>query len=255
VKRTHETRVCADGKLRGCFKAFSYEEACAAFWAKIDRRGPKECWFWQGAKAEYGICSKAGKSNQAHRRAFELTNGPIPADKVVRHTCDRKYCCNPAHLILGTQAENVADAVKRGLFPKGARSGYRKHPERFPKGGDCVRAKLKVHQVRRLLSLYFLHGWNSKDLAEKFLISQTQVGRIVAAKSWKHLSDEFRKKNGKRICKNHRRNQAAAHARPLDEKLPEMRRLRKEGKSYDEIGAALSCSRNAVWKRLRLFEI
>lgn len=51
--------------------------------------------------------------------AYELTKGHIPAGMIVMHTCDNPPCCNPSHLVLGTQAENLADmrAKGRGVNP------------------------------------------------------------------------------------------------------------------------------------------
>jgi hypothetical protein len=51
----------------------------------------------------------------AHRLAFFLANGYEPADKVVlRHTCDTPACCRADHLVIGTQADNLRDAMDRG---------------------------------------------------------------------------------------------------------------------------------------------
>ncbi|QKW95381.1 hypothetical protein [Ralstonia phage RPZH6] len=56
---------------------------------------------------------------KAHRLAYELFVGPIPDGHVVRHACDNPRCINPAHLITGTQRDNVLDAVARNrLNPK-----------------------------------------------------------------------------------------------------------------------------------------
>jgi hypothetical protein len=59
-----------------------------------------------------------GKLRPAHHVAFKLKHGrwPIPA---LRHTCDNPPCCNDAHLIEGTQAENMADKVARGRQQRG----------------------------------------------------------------------------------------------------------------------------------------
>jgi hypothetical protein len=54
---------------------------------------------------------------QAHRVAYQLANGAIPAGKHVLHMCDNPICCNPAHLYLGTNADNVRDRVERSRTP------------------------------------------------------------------------------------------------------------------------------------------
>lgn len=50
----------------------------------------------------------------AHRAWWEAVNGPIPEGMVVRHRCDNPSCVQIGHLILGTQADNMADMADRG---------------------------------------------------------------------------------------------------------------------------------------------
>lgn len=51
---------------------------------------------------------------KAHRVTYEHHKGPVPKGLVLRHKCDRANCCNPEHLIPGTQLMNVWDMITRG---------------------------------------------------------------------------------------------------------------------------------------------
>jgi len=64
-------------------------------------REDDECWPWQGPRGRngYGILNWLGKAFPAHRVAYELIYGPIPADAIICHHCDYPPCCNPRHLL------------------------------------------------------------------------------------------------------------------------------------------------------------
>lgn len=89
------------------------------FWAKVDVRGPDECWPWLRAKQGFGHgvvrVPTLSRNVPAHRVAWWLANGRQPqSDMYVLHTCDNPPCCNPAHLYEGTPADNVRDIYERG---------------------------------------------------------------------------------------------------------------------------------------------
>jgi hypothetical protein len=103
------------------------EKAKTSFWSKVDQSGgPAACWPWTLSRTGTGygqvnMGKSHGPSLRAHRVAFQLANGEIPAGGkdgkhgvVVLHTCDNRLCCNPKHLRTGTQADNVRDAFAKG---------------------------------------------------------------------------------------------------------------------------------------------
>ena len=144
------------------------------FWDKVDMKGPDECWPWLGARTggrnrDYGAVrlSNPRRVAYAHRVAFELTNGHSP--KVARHTCDNPLCCNPAHIIDGTQADNVRDKVDRGRQLKGEEVGNSKLTEN------------QVIEIRRLLKIEA-----HECIAKKFGVSRGLITCINTNKAWRH---------------------------------------------------------------------
>lgn len=98
------------------------------FWAALARSSG--CWLWTKAvsKSGYGSTNYLGESWQAHRLAYHLTHGRdlperLPPRVQVRHSCDVKLCCNPAHLSIGSAQDNSNDAMARGRTNGGKPKG------------------------------------------------------------------------------------------------------------------------------------
>lgn len=141
--------------------------------------GPDDCWEWQGSRDAngYGRIRVAGRGVLVHRLAWELANGSIPSGAVVRHrVCDNPPCCNPAHLAVGTQADNIADAMEKDRSPRA--QGTR--------NSGCKTSPTTVREMRRR---YAGGGVTAKQLAKDFGMSESQMLRIVRRESWAHLSD------------------------------------------------------------------
>lgn len=89
----------------------------ARFWSYVDKDGPGGCWLWTGGLHPngYGGLIIDGRAEKAHRFAYELLVGPIPAGLVIDHVhargCRHKNCVNPAHLEAVTGAENTRRAA------------------------------------------------------------------------------------------------------------------------------------------------
>lgn len=113
-------------------------DAVARFWARVDKNGPVPvdqpelgpCWLWTGCRTPegYGKLKFDGRYYRAHRLAYELTHGPIPAGFFACHRCDTPPCVRPSHLFLGTHTENNRDAKAKGRNARGDAHGLRLHP-------------------------------------------------------------------------------------------------------------------------------
>lgn len=82
---------------------------------------PSGCWEWQRSRTKTGygqIAIGHQKQDYSHRVSYREYKGPIPDGLVVRHKCDNPCCCNPEHLEVGTQKDNMQDCVKRGRHSK-----------------------------------------------------------------------------------------------------------------------------------------
>lgn len=166
------------------------------FWEKVQIQGPSECWPWQGAVFQigmgYGQFQFEGRPHSAHRIAWLLTKGPIPAGSRVLHHCDNPPCCNPVHLFIGSNADNMKDMASKGRARPyrggvfGDRNGTRTKPESRPRGEAHPRAVLTESQVLELRRLH-REGVRQIDLGRRFGLSRDVVSKIINRRSWKHL--------------------------------------------------------------------
>ncbi len=107
------------------------------FWSMVDKSGGQyACWPWTGyiAPNGYGRLTAGKAVYAAHRRAWQLAVGGIPHGLSVLHHCDCRECCNPSHLFVGSQGDNMKDMVRKGRSAKGDRNGARLYPELRPRG-------------------------------------------------------------------------------------------------------------------------
>jgi hypothetical protein len=128
--------------------------------------GPDGCWEWQGSRHAkgYGRIGVEGHNLKTHRVTYTETFGPIPSGMHILHTCDNPPCCNPAHLRLGSNADNVADKVSKG------RHGMKITPTQ----AEAIRVRIGTQTQR--------------SLAREFGITQAMISRIKTGLAWKEAA-------------------------------------------------------------------
>ena len=150
------------------------------------------CHLWSGSHNSYGYgrVVRTHDSRQritlAHRISWELSHGTIPHGLFVLHKCDTRACVNPAHLFLGTIADNNADRDRKGRHRVGVgdRHGSVTHPERVVRGEQHPKAKLSaadVDSIRRMIS----DGVGPRRIARMFGVAHGTVDFIKAGKTWR----------------------------------------------------------------------
>ena len=140
------------------------------FWSKVTKGRPNACWEWQGARQVqgYGYLHAGAASSRrweiAHRVAWTIHFGEVPEGLVVCHHCDNPPCCNPAHLFLGTRADNNRDRRDKG----------RSHSKLNEVG---------VREIMRRLEA----GERQASIAKLFNVTHQTISDISRHKAWAHL--------------------------------------------------------------------
>jgi len=154
------------------------------FW-KYVKKTPT-CWLWQRGTARrgYGRFWWNGKSVVASRFIYERTFGVFPPHLFVCHRCDNPTCVRPDHLFLGTQAQNIQDAVK-----KGRRTACLPPPH--VTGEKHGQAKLTLADVAEIRRLYTRNAapdpspTSLRALGRKYGVSKYAIWSIIHGKTWR----------------------------------------------------------------------
>lgn len=149
------------------------------------------CWNWIGGKDRKGYGKfSIGSSRRpdgtrrnsmvtATRAAYELFIGPIPRSHghhgtCVLHRCDNPSCVNPAHLFLGSNADNVHDMDRKG-----------RRVNAQAKGNDHAMAKLNSQQVDSIVAMVKKRIPQVR-IAKEFGVCLATVNHIATGRLWSH---------------------------------------------------------------------
>ncbi len=137
------------------------------FWENVKRGSSEECWPWLGKSRSsgYGIINVGGRNGgklRSHQVTWKLTKGDLPEGLVIRHRCNFRLCCNPYHLVSGTQADNVADmwANHEGLR------------------GNSSLTETQVDEIRS-------DSRSSRAIAKFYNVSDAHIRSIRNGRTWK----------------------------------------------------------------------
>ncbi len=156
---------------------FDLQRVTEKFYARVLwQGGPMTCWLWADSDSpdEYGKFKRGRHRHSTHRVAWVLAFGPLPVDvggeeTCVLHHCDTPACCNPTHLFLGSNQDNVDDMLAKGRQARGEATG---------------RAKLTESEVLNILG----SNETASVMAEKFGVGSTTIHAIRTRKTWRHLA-------------------------------------------------------------------
>lgn len=167
------------------------DNVVARFFDRVDRNGPTpahvpqlgQCWQWKaGYRAIFRVAAKmpvvASRASWMLFRSWYIgTRRPF-----VLHRCDNAACVNPEHLFLGTQSDNMLDAIRKGRHTSDVIRG---RPNPGVQGERNGFSKLTTHKVRRIRCL--LEAGNSAAyIATKFHVHISNVYLIRDRKAWSH---------------------------------------------------------------------
>lgn len=180
------------------------DELVAWFWTMVEPENGDACRCWTGFRHDkgYGIFGIGPRLMLTHRFAYGAAVAPIPSGLQVLHRCDNPPCCNPEHLFLGTNADNMADKMRKSRQAKGDRSGARMHPEKVPRGDAHpfrrrpeIVPRGEAHPHARLTESQVIeirasaaNGETRRSLAERFGVARPTISGVLTRTTWAHVA-------------------------------------------------------------------
>jgi hypothetical protein len=191
-------------------------------YSKIKVNPKNNCWEIKLNKgARYPWIRVNGKYKRTHRVSYEIHIGKIPDGINCLHKCDNTKCCNPEHLFLGTQADNVADMIKKGR-------------KRIFKGIELYEAKLnktKILAIKKKIE----KGIPVLKVAKQYGVNQVVIRGIASGRGWKHLNISIKIPLHKRF-------------KLTEKKVKEILSLLKKGYSCDAISKKYNVCWNSIYR-------
>ena len=169
VRKTCLCKFCGD-----IFAGYPVQDYCSIgcrFWAKVNIGTLDQCWEWQAVRTVkgYGLFLIDNKNVRSHKVAWEFNYGTITDKNLnVLHSCDNPPCCNPLHLFLGTNLDNIKDMIQK-----------KRHPHIKLNTND-------IHHIRRLLT----KGLAPKQIADKYSVHVTAIYKIRSKTNWGFVIQE-----------------------------------------------------------------
>lgn len=191
-----------------------------------------ECLIWTGKRNNkgYGLMFHAGKNRYAHRAAYMMVYGEIPAGMQVRHKCDVPACVRADHLELGTQADNMQDMASRGRASRAPKNWGTNHGMSKLTDDDVLAIRSRAER-----------GESYASIARDVGISGVEVGLVARGERWAHLPGAVPRRAGA----------WRASALTPDQVADAVARV-AAGESRGSVARSLGVSKTAIRRWLRL---
>ncbi len=193
------------------------------------------CWPWQAGKNTdgYGNFTHKGHTINAARVAWVLywNKGVFPnSDVVTRHQCNTPPCCNPNHIAIGTQLDNMKDRTRAGRSV----------------------STLSEQQVREIRVLYASGQFSESQLATRFHVGVTAVSNVLTQKTWAHIQDNLQEGISRELSQTPTRIRSNRTYVMNAENVKQIRVWYNEGRySQDELATRFGISKHQVGNILR----
>lgn len=146
------------------------------FWSHVEVGQPDDCWLWKLAPLNHGYGTYMLRPRihiRPSRFTWTLSYGPIPDGLNVCHRCDTPLCCNPAHLFIGTQLDNVRDMTAKG--------------RRVDHVGEAHPRAILTEADVRIIRDRLANGISPSSLASRFGVAPSTIHTIKAGASWRSV--------------------------------------------------------------------